>query len=90
MAKEGQTIRWPKRDRQYDGQRGTDNTIAKEGQTIRWPKRDRQYDGQRGTDNTMAKGNNGKNKNNDLKNTTQKFYDWATRTSQKIPVNSDA
>jgi hypothetical protein len=49
--------------------------MAKEGQTIRWPKRDRQYDGQRGTDNTMAKGNNGKNKNNDLKNTTQKFYD---------------
>ena len=53
-------------------------------------KRDKQYDGQRGTDNTMAKGNNGKNKNNDLKNTTQKFYDCATRTSQKIPVNSDA
>ena len=38
MAKEGQTVQWPKRDRQYDGQRGTDNTMAKERQTIRWPK----------------------------------------------------
>jgi hypothetical protein len=38
MAKEKQTIQWPKKNRQYNGQRKTDNTMAKERQTIQWPK----------------------------------------------------
>jgi hypothetical protein len=42
-----QTIQWQKTDRQYNGKRRTDNTMAKDGETIQWQKTDRQYNGKR-------------------------------------------
>ena len=38
MAKEGQSIQWPKKGSQYNDQRRAVNTMAKEGQSIQWPK----------------------------------------------------
>jgi hypothetical protein len=55
MAKQEQTIQWPNKNRQYNGQTRTDNTMAKQEQTIQWPNKNRQYNGQTRTDNTMAK-----------------------------------
>jgi hypothetical protein len=45
MTNRKQTIPWLKENRQYNGLKKTDNTMAKRKQTIPWLKENRQYNG---------------------------------------------
>jgi hypothetical protein len=44
MVKRKQTIQWSKENRQYNGQKKTDNTMVKRKQTIQWSKENKQKD----------------------------------------------